>query len=94
MLTTCCCAGWLQAPRQTADAAAVGNTLYRHLGPLFMEFKGRPALCAMYPAIKLASRVAKGALLGLFYGGLQLTVSTGLLARLSRAGLSADVSVE
>jgi hypothetical protein len=33
-----------------------------------MEFKGRPALCAMYPAIKLASRVAKGALLGLFYG--------------------------
>jgi hypothetical protein len=46
----------------------VGNTLYSRLGPLFMEFKGRPALCAMYPAIKLASRVAKGALLGLFYG--------------------------
>ncbi len=51
-----------------ADAAAVGNTLYCRLGPLFMEFKGRPSLCAMYPAIKLASRVAKGALLGLFYG--------------------------
>jgi hypothetical protein len=37
-----------------------------------MEFKGRPALCAMYPVIKLASRVAKGALLGLFYGELCL----------------------
>ncbi len=61
--TTC-----MQAPTESASPAMVGNTLYSRLGPLFMEFKGRPALCAMYPAIKLASRVAKGALLGLFYG--------------------------
>ncbi len=46
----------------------MGNTLYYRLGLLFMEFKGRPALCAMYPAIKLAGRIAKGALLGVFYG--------------------------
>jgi hypothetical protein len=76
-----------------ADAAAVGNTLYCRLGPLFMEFKGRPSLCAMYPAIKLASRVAKGALLGLFYGRLcsaSLVGHPGLSGYTVDAYMSAD----
>jgi hypothetical protein len=45
-----------------------------------MEFKGRPALCAMYPVIKLASRVAKGEPLGLFYGEKIKSATTSELA--------------
>jgi hypothetical protein len=43
--------------------------IYVRLGCLFYEFKAKPAFCAMYTAIKLGQKVAKGILLGVFYGG-------------------------
>jgi hypothetical protein len=50
------------------DPSALASSIISRLGCLFLDYKAKPAFCAMYTAIKLGEKVAKGALLGVFYG--------------------------
>jgi hypothetical protein len=58
------------SPFATAPAVAPALTasIFPRLGCLFLDFKGKPLLCAAYFGVKLAKNVAKGALVGVFYG--------------------------
>ncbi len=42
--------------------------IYTRLGCLFLDFKGRPAACALFFVVKLCKNLVKGALVGVFYG--------------------------
>lgn len=58
-----------QAPgAAAAPDLALATAVYLRLGCLFLDFKGRPAACAMYSAFKLGNRFTRGALVGLFFG--------------------------
>jgi hypothetical protein len=54
---------------QSRHDPAVAIAIFTRLGTMFLDFKGEPSLCAMYYVVKLAMRVAKGAVVGAFYGG-------------------------
>jgi hypothetical protein len=59
----------VQASRQAGNhSPMLALAIVARLGCLFQDFKARPAFCAMYTAIKLCQKIAKGALLGVFYG--------------------------
>lgn len=57
----------LQAASASSDPAVV-MAIYMRLGVLFLDFKGQPAVCAMFYAVKMFARALKGALLGVFQG--------------------------
>ncbi len=57
-----------QMQRTSSLDPSLALAILVRLGCLFQDFKSRPAFCAMYTAIKLGQKVAKGALLGVFYG--------------------------
>ncbi len=48
--------------------------VYTRLGCLFLDFKGKPATCALFFAVKLCKAFVKGALVGAFYGRWPQTV--------------------
>jgi hypothetical protein len=58
------------APSTSAppSPSVLASSIISRMGCLFLDYKARPAFCAMYTAIKLGEKVAKGALLGVFYG--------------------------
>lgn len=49
-------------------APALTASIFPRLGCLFLDFKGRPLLCAAYFGVKLAKNVVKGVMVGVFYG--------------------------
>jgi hypothetical protein len=42
--------------------------IYIRLGCLFLDFKGKPAPCALFFVVKLCKSLVKGTLVGVFYG--------------------------
>jgi hypothetical protein len=67
-LLPCCPAAAPQDSASSADRRTLAMAIYMRLGCLFYEFKAKPAFCAMYTAVKLGQKVAKGVMLGVFYG--------------------------
>ncbi len=63
-----CPARLQSAPSPSCPPDTLSSSIIVRLGCLFLDYKAEPAFCAMYTAIKLGQKVAKGALLGVFYG--------------------------